>query len=347
MNQNKIKKTPAFFISVPSKTFLIGEYAVLEGARAILINTHPRFWFSITSRNPQKFATLTTKLASLIAKSDLKTKSAPQIESASVQNMLYMDLHPQSPAGQWLKKYPEIGQAYRIKVYDPHKGKGGFGFSSAQFNVVYLLGWLLELYGTGDQENSPLNKEDKNLFSLWKCYRELNFQGVTPSGGDVISQWKGEVCCFSSKPFQSQSFLWPFKDLDFFLFRTNVSLSTHEHLKNLSIKKSFSDLHDIAKKSVSCMEKKDPKGFVLALNQYSSCLEKKDLVHPKTKRFLKQIRLFKEVKVARGCGAMGAEIVAVLFAPHDRLKIKTLLKSSSVVPHSHHLTCGLSVCLSP
>ena len=45
INQEAIKLPSC--ISFPSKTFLIGEYAVMEGAPAILVNTQPRFKFHI------------------------------------------------------------------------------------------------------------------------------------------------------------------------------------------------------------------------------------------------------------------------------------------------------------
>lgn len=81
-------------ISVPSKTFLIGEYAALEGSAALVLATQPRFVLS----------------------TDLSKGSTG------------FQPHPDSPAGRiWGKvTSPVIFQ-------DPHSGAGGFGASGAEF----------------------------------------------------------------------------------------------------------------------------------------------------------------------------------------------------------------------
>ena len=333
MKQSEAKKQ-AFF-SIPSKTFLIGEYAVLIGAKAILLNTHPCFLFSITDKSHKKpFDLYASRLK----------------------------IHPQSPAGQWLKRYPKIAKAYHIEAYDPHDGKGGFGFSSAQFSLMYLLGEGLGLYkkGVGDTlkncvdkgsqlsitKGSAENKKAESLFSLWKSYRGLAFEGLPPSGADLVSQWMGEVCVFSLNPFQAHSSPWPFPDLDFFLVQTGVSLNTHQHLKNLDkemLRDLSSELANIINSSISFMKAKDQKGFAITLKQYSLCLEKYGLIHPKTLIFLQQIQQLKEVIVAKGCGAMGAEVVAVFFVPKDKQKVRAFLNDKNIVAETHHLASSFSL----
>ena len=311
-------KKKSFQVSVPSKTFLMGEYAVLEGMPAILINTCPRFLFFVTEQK--------------------KTASHPDIPFS-----------PKSPAGQWLRRYPEIGHAFCIKNQDPYGGQGGFGLSSAEFNMVYLLGQLLNLY------TKPKNSEKTTLLSLWKNYRGLDFEGICPSGADVVCQWVGGLCVFYPKPFKVCSLsAWPFKGLDFFLLRTKITFPTYKHLKNLSLTKKptkrsmkaspwhckslFFDLSSIAKEAIACMEQKNQKGFISALDQYSLCLNKKNLIHPKAFIFVEQIKKLKGVISARACGAMGAEVVAVFFAPQDKQTVQAGLKGTQIVAHSSYLS---------
>lgn len=104
---------------LPAKTFLVGEYAAIEGHAALLLTTTPCFELEVT-------------------------------------HQAGMDgIHPDSPAGQlWqAAKINEKGLQWR----DPYQGKGGLGASSAQFIGCYKaisalenktedLRELLELY---------------------------------------------------------------------------------------------------------------------------------------------------------------------------------------------------------
>ena len=303
------------YISFPGKTFLVGEYAVLEGAPAILLNTKPRFWFSFQEIGSEAFSGPDKK---------------PQ--QGHIKEFTEQVFHPRSPAGQWLKLHPEIKQSYHVRSWDPHFGKGGFGFSSAQFNFVYLLSQL---------GNAELSSEN-NLSHIWQAYRSLKFDGRIPSGADLISQWVGGVCLFSSDPFRTRSITWPFIDLDFFLVRTGVELNTWEHLSTLS-KRRFSQLSCLVEKAIACMDHFDKEGFISVVDEYTVCLEEQGLVHEKTLLFLKKMKELRPVITAKGCGAMGAEVVAVFFDPKDKETVRAFLSKEDVVAHSGDLTCGMIV----
>ena len=49
------KKPVKLCISFPGKTFLIGEYAVMKGGSALLVNTSPRFKFSCSASCEKEF----------------------------------------------------------------------------------------------------------------------------------------------------------------------------------------------------------------------------------------------------------------------------------------------------
>lgn len=84
-------------ISVPSKTFLMGEYGVLAGGPALVLNTEPRF--------------------------ELHSSTTPT-----------HNFHPDSPAAKFLT---EVGKKEFFKFFDPHHGAGGVGASSAEFLALY------------------------------------------------------------------------------------------------------------------------------------------------------------------------------------------------------------------
>ena len=289
------------YISFPSKTFLIGEYAVLEGAPAVLVNTKPRFCFEV--------------------------KEGKNLKSS---------FHSDSPAGQWLEQHLQI--QYDITSYDPHNSQGGFGFSSAQFNLVYLLGKVLEGGKTLEAGQIP----EVNLLQMWTDYRSLDFKGHTPSGADIISQWEGRACVFSSDPFNVDSLDWPFKDLDFLLIRTGVKLNTWEHLKEIK-SSGFSEMADIVKGAILGIKSKDAKEFILALNEYSACLEKKSLVHNNTSLLLNKLKEIKPIVTAKGCGAMGAEVVVVFFNPKDKSEVELALREHTIVSKQEDLTYGINI----
>jgi len=90
----------------PSKTFLLGEYNVLTGGSAIIINTEPYFELHTTNQLPTGW-------------------QAP--------------LHPQSQTYQFIHRYPDMLATYRMSFIDPHQAKGGFGRSSAEFLMAYAF----------------------------------------------------------------------------------------------------------------------------------------------------------------------------------------------------------------
>ncbi len=91
--------------SIPAKTFLLGEYAAVAEASAIVLTTAPCFELS------------------LIAEQGL------------------LGIHPESPAGLWWRKQA-LNQG--LAWHDPYIGRGGLGASSAQFLASYLASCSLQ-----------------------------------------------------------------------------------------------------------------------------------------------------------------------------------------------------------
>lgn len=95
-------------LSAPSKTFLVGEYAVLANGPALVLNTRPRFELRVSMGEG--------RLSGLPAG---------------------------SPAARWLKAREPLLSKFDIEFHDPHAGAGGLGASGAQFLLVHTLTtWL-------------------------------------------------------------------------------------------------------------------------------------------------------------------------------------------------------------
>lgn len=105
-----------FELSAPGKTFLLGEYYVMQAGEAFVINTAPRFHLSCEP------ATKTTQ----------------------------QGISPHSPAAKFIADNMAIFSDFKFKFIDPYNRLGGFGASTAQFLLVYkakhlLLGITAEL----------------------------------------------------------------------------------------------------------------------------------------------------------------------------------------------------------
>ncbi len=95
--------------SAPSKTFLVGEYAVLGSSPALVLNTKPRF--------------------ELIAR---KKEGS-------------LNIFPEgSPAQAWIRQREPVLNGWSLEFKDPHNHQGGFGASSAQFIFVHCLTTYLQ-----------------------------------------------------------------------------------------------------------------------------------------------------------------------------------------------------------
>lgn len=91
---------------IPAKTFLLGEYAAIAQASAIILTTTPYFELSL------------------------------------IDNEGVAGIHPDSPAGVWWQK--EQGSNKGLSFFDPYNGQGGLGASSAQFLGSYLASCNLQ-----------------------------------------------------------------------------------------------------------------------------------------------------------------------------------------------------------
>lgn len=96
-------------LSAPSKTFLTGEYAVLKGGPALVLNTMPRF--------------------------ELRVRPGQGSWSGFPVG---------SPAHAWLEQRRPLLDKYNLEFVDPHAGAGGFGASGAQFLLAHCFTSLLQ-----------------------------------------------------------------------------------------------------------------------------------------------------------------------------------------------------------
>lgn len=299
-------------ISCPSKTFILGEYAVLDKGPAILLNTNPRFRCFIKPISSEVHS----------QKNLFKDNSGKITSNFDIFKNKYLQ--------QWMKKYSLTSQNIFLEWLNPYQGRGGFGFSSAQFNILYAYHCFL----TGISIELVKPKE------VWRAYRNMGFEGYLPSGSDLISQWIGGICVFKQEPLYVESYMAAFPDLDCFVLKTGEQLMTYEYLKELQLP-DVSDLKQIAQNAVEAMEYSKESQFLDSIVEYGKALDKKGFVASKTKQILETISQINGVKACKGCGAMGAESIILFFDAEHRESIREQLPKLEIVCDKDQITYGV------
>jgi mevalonate kinase len=286
---------------IPSKTFLMGEYAVLHGGPALVMAHAPRF----------------------------------SVKIQADANGAVEGLHPMSPAGQWVRQNMAKFSGVKMSFVDPFAGKGGFGASSAQFVGAYAWSQL----PPGRWHEYAVNPED-----LWRAYKSLNHgTGQPPSGADVTAQALGGVTIFQSSPFMAKSMAWPFENLVVVLARTGEKLPTHEHLRE---RLPVSDhLIALSRMGTSAFAEGRAQDFINSFRAYGEELERLQLVTMNTRGLIAQAASDRSVIAVKGCGAMGADVLAVLCDRENLGAVERMLGAMNleVVSNSDRVEQGLTL----
>ena len=293
-------------LSVPSKTFLLGEYSVLFGHPAILINTLPQF--CLLDVIPESAVAKQRRISGIQAK----------------------NIPPESPAGKLYRDYLSFFSKKEYYFVDPYAGRGGFGASTAQF---ILLANLLGL---------------KDPWQVWEKYREYTKQtdSISPSGADIISQMVGGIVFFHANNKIIESLVWPFPDVEIALIHTGKKLATHEYLKDVSPRTCCGvQYSEIVFSSYEAIKNKQLDSFVKAINKYAGALKEIHCVAQHTEVLLKKVQDELTVLAAKGCGAMGADVILVCIEQREKQALVEWVKKQQLdlVFCGNHFSQGISV----
>lgn len=293
-------------ISVPSKTFLLGEYVALLGGPSLILSTEPRF--------------------------QLHVNQSPK--SSSV-----VGIHPQSAAGKFLQNYADVFAGYQLEFIDPYSGLGGLGASSAQFVMVLALKHWLE------NHNQLLNITSFNEI-LTEYYRfAWDGRGIRPSGADVIAQIQGGISFFHKNANQVESLRWPFTEFSFCLIHTGTKLATHVHLQGLDQLALNKDVEEIVVAAKKALENTDMKSLAHAINEFSNFMALNHLVAETTVKLLKKISQQSGIITAKGCGSMGADVILVLLEKQHVAAFTAWAKQENLklLSSDHQISAGLTI----
>lgn len=218
--------------------------------------------------------------------------------------------HPDSPAGRLWAKSSETTSGWSASFEAP-VGVGGMGASSAEFLLLHTalqvretLAWEAQL--------------EPDLAELLREYAECSAgRGAPPSGADLVAQLKGQVTLFERERGRVESRGWGFSDLSFLLFSTGVKVPTHEHLATLKEWDSTA-LRLAVDVGVSAWLNRDSQGFLESVMATRGSLRALGFEAETTTSLLADITARPGVLAAKGCGALGADVIALFCRPSDK-----------------------------
>jgi len=281
--------------SVPGKSFLAGEYLAMKGGPSLLFASKPRF--------------------ELHAKTGTETKT----KMGSVEG-----IHADSPAGLLIADNQEFFSRYDLKFVDPHEGRGGWGASTAQFLTAFVFNEWRE---SCELETLKSLSISRLLESYWKY--AWNGQGYRPSGADMILQYKGSLTLFERLTGHVGVYGWTFSDIDFALIPTGKKLPTHEHLKTLT---DFdASAIEVAMAGIRrALISGNSQAFVTGIKDNAQALQDLGFVTPYTQEVCQELLRKPGVLAAKGCGALGADVVLVVFDKTHREQFKNYVTSKDL-----------------
>jgi hypothetical protein len=245
--------------SFPSKTFLLGEYCVLEGAPALLLAHEPMFRAEF---HP-----------------DPQAASPFQVGSPAARLSERLGLDPR-----------------RFSFLDPHEGKGGFGASGAEFLAV-----------ARQDPAAPGSRSDFAWYAR-EAYLRLGDPG---SGADLLVQAFAESSGLVSVGIGRHALEMLPARLGALvtLFRTGRKLPTHEHLRETG-RASVRELCLYVEQARAACLAGNLEAFADAVKAFGGGLEKRGLLADHSAKALRG--LGNGPLAAKGCGAMGSDVLLVL-----------------------------------
>ena len=239
------------------------------------------------------------------------------------------EVHPNSPAGQWWANQQGLGKTLLWR--DPYEGIGGLGASSAQFLGAYLA-------------SCHLTQCEPNSQDLLEGYHESSWggEGLRPSGYDVLAQSQHRCVYINRQQGVMQSYDWVFEDIAFLLVHSGQKLATHSHLKQVNLPDPIHELSTIAESAHAAFENQSSEQLITAVDAYQTALSKRGLAAQYSMEQVQELKLQKHVLTAKGCGAMGADVLLLIVEKHflEEVSRNLVLNGWNILANSHHLYMG-------
>lgn len=208
---------------------------------------------------------------------------------------------------------------------DPYMGKGGMGASSAEF-LFYLR--ARAYYA---QEKYDIRLSDyRRLCHKYYIESAWSGEGVEPSGIDLISQDYSGIVFIDNDMALVESTSWPFKNAKLVLAHTGNKLPTHSHLKSLSSLPSLSMLDNMVSYAWDAFKTKDINLLAEQINNSAIFLQNLGLVTQYTSNTIAAALRSNVFYAAKGCGAMGADVILFLYNSLEEEKAQQFFRLNNL-----------------
>lgn len=231
----------------------------------------------------------------------------------TLEGKALIGIHPDSPAGKyWLSSGFDAGLIWQ----DPYDHCGGLGASSAQFLSAYLASCFLK-------KTRPCLEELRHVY--WQ--NAFSGEGFRPSGYDLLAQTQQGCVYIAPSLRKIELFSWPFADLAFLLVHSGKKLNTHHHLQQVRLlPDSTAALIDIVEKTKQAFQQVSSGLLIEAVRAYHEKLTALNLVATHTLEQLDILQKKPSILAAKGCGAMGADVLLLIFPQEKMAEQVSLLK---------------------
>jgi mevalonate kinase len=291
-------------LTVPSKSFFLGEYLALVGGRTLLAATLPRFELQVSPG------------------------------SGAVRGVA-----PTSPAGRLLAAQTGILGTVDLEFTDPHAGAGGWGASAAQFLMCYAALERLRDFAAC----APSVRIDVERMLSAYVDVAWDGRGYSPSGADIVAQLEGGIVEFARTDGVVRKHEWPFDDLEFFFVATGNKVATHQHLSDLR-HVDAAVFSTQANSACAALVSRDSTRFVAAMRGYAAELQRQALVDADTVAILQHLDATPGVLASKGCGALGADVVVAIVRADAAATIESAIARDFAAPLGRtQLSGGLTI----
>jgi mevalonate kinase len=209
-------------------------------------------------------------------------------------------LHPDCIAARFWQAKTATLLPFGLK--DPYDGVGGMGASSAEYLLAYHA-----YYG-----------DFKDLEKLHQEYLQYAINpGQKPSGYDVLAQTQQGISLIQQPNKHCLHFDWVFKELGFVLVHTGKKLPTHLHLQSSTQDFDWKKIAAATELGIDAISGNNVDKWLAAILSFQTELQKHHLLAPHSQALIENWQQQWPILAAKGCGAMGADVIALFLEKHN------------------------------
>lgn len=209
-------------------------------------------------------------------------------------------LHPDCMAARLWREHTNTDCDWGL--LDPYQGQGGMGASSAEFLLAYQ-----QIFPPSHQSTTHL----RDIF--WQYVDDQ--AAHKPSGYDVMAQMQEGLVLIEGTNLQALT--WSFDHLGFVLVHSGQKLKTHEHLSRGQWSLDVEHLTSLVRQAQQALIIQDEKVFVQSIQHFHQALFEADLLASHSKILLTKWMNELPIVAAKGCGAMGADVLLLVAKRED------------------------------